>query len=951
MHMATMVKSRTGAARLAMLLLALMACSWTRAGAADGSGFGGAPLLGPEDQLRQLLKPYDLVKLNVLGANYCENLLDMRLDTISYTHLGFDSPSSDAWHLQFPDDAARYLEAITWEAEYSPVVRLETARRLIKGFLAARVPGTPAESFFRHRSGGKTFLIFGDPRDGEGRVVLSNWGDAISGAMKVGCRVKEGDKWISMAGARYSDEPKAAGDPDTARSAAGGRYWNESPYVFRRHFAAQSGTSVDFTGRYWLSDDNRPLEFGYARSGQEAVQIVVGEPGTPIPLLGDYRIPTSIHLPDRRTVFRSDRDGDRIIPHPAFHYLVLRKPGAWGANGYSAALLVMWDGNPDRIEAIADKGYGELRISYPGPAGRIWLYPYYWLDEANLDSIFRSAEHFLTDGTLLLNGFPSQQFLNAIPAGLASGAYLLVRYHDPMAPTAVTNAARAVDQLFAAEDRGEKLVRVCFPTRAAAWMVRTAKALHDRRMEERYTALLDRAVRRMCSPEASYDGKGWASGWDHFNCMKACRLAYDATGNEAYLHDWERALTLYTIDEHGLYRDGKPAIPGDVNTYFGTMPMAVWGNAGMLDRVNTLINLDVPNGWSAWGDGKRTVRSLWNDAGAGPWAQDDANPEFVGFSLRGARIPQREKYILPVGAFPDYDAAGHVRITRRPLVHNPFFLPGQEPVRVLPNGAVPPSPRIASVTVVPGSAVERGHAVRLSGAVRNGRRTCTGSDGPLVYRFSLAGATDAALDMRVRGDGFRIDVSPDGKRWFERLDTKDADVAQESLDVSFLAGSREELVRLETLDNGGRCRYAAPGGSVVYRLDLPNAACCLLEMLVGNGYRVDVSSDGRRWRRSVSAADPGSPSVKAGADAAVIRMLDVSDCLRSGSAVYLRVADERGRQEFAGHPAFVRRISAYGTLRSGQAWVRVSNVSARPGRSFTIERVVMRTWRRTRAMR
>jgi len=154
-------------------------------GAADRSGFGGAPC-STHDELRQLLKPYDLVKLNVLGANYCENLLDMRLNATSYTtsvRLTVQRCVAPA----VPDDAARYLEAITWEAEYSPVVRLETARRLIKGLLAAHVPGTPSESFFRHRSGGKTFLIFGDPRIRRAGSPIQ-LGDDTSGALKVGCR-------------------------------------------------------------------------------------------------------------------------------------------------------------------------------------------------------------------------------------------------------------------------------------------------------------------------------------------------------------------------------------------------------------------------------------------------------------------------------------------------------------------------------------------------------------------------------------------------------------------------------------------------------------------------------------------------------------------------------------------------------------------------------------------
>src|ERR1035437_5654355 len=57
---------------------------------ANDAGFGGFPTLGANDDYRHLFKPYDLVKLNVLGINYCENLLDMRFNSVAYTYRGFD---------------------------------------------------------------------------------------------------------------------------------------------------------------------------------------------------------------------------------------------------------------------------------------------------------------------------------------------------------------------------------------------------------------------------------------------------------------------------------------------------------------------------------------------------------------------------------------------------------------------------------------------------------------------------------------------------------------------------------------------------------------------------------------------------------------------------------------------------------------------------------------------
>jgi hypothetical protein len=260
------------------------------------AAFGGFPPLGPGDTLRRLLQPYDLVKLNYLGLNYCENLLDMRLNTTSYTHLGSDSNCSDAWHLQFPDDCGRLVEGVAWEDEYSPVVRLELARRLVKGAIAAHVPGTRAYYFFRHRSGGKTFLIFDDEAGSkQGRLLLSTLGDAIEDGVNVGFRARKGDRWLEIDQFRHTDDPAGAAGNGLARSP---RYWNESPYVVKRHYSCDAGT-VDFTGRSWLSDEDMPLEFAFESTDADRLQIVVGEPGKPVPFMGDKNAPGVIHLPDR----------------------------------------------------------------------------------------------------------------------------------------------------------------------------------------------------------------------------------------------------------------------------------------------------------------------------------------------------------------------------------------------------------------------------------------------------------------------------------------------------------------------------------------------------------------------------------------------------------------------------------------------------------------------------
>jgi hypothetical protein len=65
------------------------------------AAFGGQAPLGPHDNVRHESAPYNLAKLNYLGLNYCENLLDKRVNLTSYTHLGYDAVDSPlAGHIQ-----------------------------------------------------------------------------------------------------------------------------------------------------------------------------------------------------------------------------------------------------------------------------------------------------------------------------------------------------------------------------------------------------------------------------------------------------------------------------------------------------------------------------------------------------------------------------------------------------------------------------------------------------------------------------------------------------------------------------------------------------------------------------------------------------------------------------------------------------------------------------------
>ncbi len=923
---------------LSMALVALAPICAT----AQQAWFGGQPPLGAQEERRHLFRPYSAVQLEYLGANYCENLLDKRLNTTSYTHQGFDSNKLDAWNLQFPDDASRIAEAFVWEDEYSGIARLETVRRFELGMLAAHIPGTQGYHFFRHRSGGKSFLTFDHP-SGDGRVLLSTWGDDIQGLATVGfqARFPTGSVpagWVDQKDFTHKDTPESAGNPALARSP---EYWNESPYVFTRDFTRPE-QSVKFTGRYWLSDEDMPFEYAYESATADKIAITIGEADKHIPLLWEAKVPGIITFGDRKTRWHSDKDGDQVAKAPDCHYLVLHKNTTWACPGYGSCLLVMWEGQPEAVEALAENGYGQLRFVFGnsggGAKGKLWLYPFQWINEDDMEYVFRNAEHFLACGRLLHNGYPSQQMVNAIPSGLAAAAVMLTKYNDPLARTAQVEAVNAVDAMLEPEHKGRHFIRLFLEVKAAAWMVQLGKAMHDPAMVDKYTPWVKLTMERLLSKEGDYDGKAWGDGWSHFNNMKTVWLAYEATGIEAYREAYERAMEVYTIDAKGVYRNGEALkAPGGFEVYAGALPMAVWGHWGLRDRVDQLINLNVPNGWH---NPQVPVCDLWNDAGAGPWSQDDAQPDMLGFMLRGYNIPQETKRLLPTGAFAKFDESGAFEATWAPIVDNPCFLPGPHEIRELKNGEVPPPPEVKTTEL------------DLSGL----------KDSPpcITQSLEVGGAHGAALDLRVNAGSYRVEVSPDGIHWIPRLDTWCDKPTTRSVDLSFLTGAQDELVRtlqfappddmvcLQSESGStivhGQCRAVAPDGNFVYRLVFAKIDQCHLEFLAGNNYRIDLSKDGNDWTEVLSPEQIPPAKGDNQKNAAWLRLIDATKHVGSQGEIHIRFRNAGNTEAYGNEPAFLRRMAVYATYKTPTLHVCVKNAPHARTTELAMDWVHLRTW-------
>ena len=338
--------------------------------------------LDPFATKRHLLAPYTVASANWLGANYNEALIDWRSNTTAYTHQGSTSPGSDAWHLQFPDDSARFVEALAWESEFGPVVRQETIRRLVKGLIRAHVPGSEGLFYFRQRYGGRTLLVLDDGKH-TGRLQLSTWGDSVEGDVKLGFSIREGAHWVGPDGLQYTDTPANGAQGGGVRS---NDYWNVSPYTLTRRFKLTQG-QLSLTARSWMSDEDRPVEIGLTAVGVPA-SLEIGAPDTAIHCLGNPSIPGVVWLPDGRPSRRSDRDGSFTLTHPSCQYMVITRESVWCGIGFHAALLVAWEGRPERVEVDAAQGYNLVRLTWPQRGhqtrGRAWVLPVQFLYRAEI---------------------------------------------------------------------------------------------------------------------------------------------------------------------------------------------------------------------------------------------------------------------------------------------------------------------------------------------------------------------------------------------------------------------------------------------------------------------------------------------------------------------------------------------------------------------------------------
>jgi hypothetical protein len=403
------------------------------------------------------------------------------------------------------------------------------------------------------------------------------------------------------------------------------------------------------------------------------------------------------------------------------------------------------------------------------------------------------------------------------------------------------------------------------------------------------------------------------------------------------------------------------AAPGGFDMYAGAEPMSAWGHAGELDKVNLLLNLDLPQGWI---DPKiLKVKDFWNDAGAGPWAQDDANPDYVGFALGGAKIKIDKKYVIPLGSFPTYDVNGNVKITKEPILDNPFYPAGKDKLQVYDAKNVKIEHKINDTVIIPGDKIEPDYLAETGGELSTNKRVLkTGQS--VTYKFLINESIGAGIDFDMIGlGGYKIQVSPDGKQWFEKLNTWSESVTNHSIDVSNIAGCADELVRQHVIEpgqdekfiieNNGSViadtnkRYTGDTGYFVYKLDLSGIVECHLDFVIGNGYNVQVSKDGKSWEDGINANQQYVRETEKDkyTDAGWVRILEITKFLNESGSVYVKISSLSDKTRFNNKNAFLRRMTVYSVFKTGTVFVKVSNTYPfSDEKPCQIEKIRFRKW-------
>lgn len=564
--------------------------------------------------------PYTPEKMNALGGNFLQCLLDDRYDLLAFQ-------PGERMPIHFVHDTLRSLAALGDEERACGVARVELARRLYRGCKRAIMPG--GENLIAMKHDMRPIDI--RPLPGTPCLTLAHKLDEVRMVASVSLHVAEpGGAWRTPT--EFEDSP-------VTPIGYGGR--------FERTWRT-AGRAVKVVATYPQGDADRPPTFDVALDGRGPLRVAVGslERSNMWLTPGSWG-PEAVVLPDGKVAWSAAASGPSsqgfTLEHPAFRYLLVRG-GNTGEYTFCRAVLLLWDGSPTRIVGRTVEGgrsgrlCTEIAVEYandrPGSA-RVVVLPFDGFPEG-LRTPRAIADHIAATGRYGVGVYDpvvATQASGPGADGFAAAAYLLRKYHTPEAVDAERVALAVMRSAVALDEAGTRTNQLYHLIHACEYMRLLGHPEYD--CWARIWA--DRLV-TMQTADGSWPWLNY-----QVRCMIALTRAWRMLGDQRYRAALDRALTTLEYRDNVLYWKGKRE---EYDDFAGAGTMGVFA-------ANGKRNLAV--------QALQARKAYVDDRGFS--ACSDLNPYMLGFSARGLRLRSSPTMVLGLTDFAWYDGRTRKRLS------------------------------------------------------------------------------------------------------------------------------------------------------------------------------------------------------------------------------------------------------------------------------------------------
>ena len=543
--------------------------------------------------------PYTPEKMNFLAGNFIQSVYDDRYGLLSFM-------PRERMPIHFVEESLRVLTQLADEDRYTPVVRLEFARRLYRGCKKAILPG--GEYIFAIKRDGRPIDI--RPIENTPNLMMVSKFDTARRLASFGIDLQEADgSWNPCISFKDSKITKGKNGSSFTRT------WNKDD------------RSISVLASYPPGDSDIPPAMEIKLDGKGPVRLHVGKMDQSdmwfIP--GSYG-PESILLPDGSAVWAKDRQFD--VRNPGFRYLMVR-----GGGSISKSLLLVWNKQPVRVVTQQIKGgrYGQLysdislEFNSPTPASvRVSIYPFDGYP-SSMRTPRAVAENIVKTGRLGCQGFEPAYGCTSLsigPNGIAASAYLFTKYKLPESAEARKLAAACMDSAIDMELHGNQTPRLNHLIAGVQYLHLLGYTKYD--VWARKWA--DRLIKSQ-----SEDGS-WLWFDYQWLCMIGMLRAYDITGDAKYIDAYRKALSTIEYRDSSLYWKGNPVKD---DAFSGATAFAGSGYMGDKKMAEDALKFN---------------SHFIDDTAFGC----DLNPYMLGFSARRLDFKKQPKLILGIDEFVEY---------------------------------------------------------------------------------------------------------------------------------------------------------------------------------------------------------------------------------------------------------------------------------------------------------